>query len=49
MKYQYNFYRDHLNVLRIKLPDDIKLFADFIEDIATEQELDEYVEILKKS
>ncbi|MED4494579.1 tRNA-Val4 [Heyndrickxia coagulans] len=47
-EYQYNFYRDPLNVLRIKLPDDIKLFADFIEDIATEQELDEYVEDIEK-
>ncbi|MGQ4668590.1 tRNA-Val4 [Metabacillus halosaccharovorans] len=48
MKYHYNFYRDHHNVLRVKLPDSIKLFADFIEDISTQQELDEYVEDIKK-
>lgn len=48
MKYQYDFYRDHLNVLRLKLPDKIKLFADFIEEITTEQELVEYIEDIDK-
>lgn len=48
MKYSYEFYRDHLNILRIKLPDKIKLFADFIEDIATEQEVDEYLADIEK-
>lgn len=48
MKYIYSFYRDHLNILRIKLPDEVKFFADFIEDIATVKELDEYIEDIEK-
>ncbi|MFC7370767.1 tRNA-Val4 [Fictibacillus iocasae] len=48
MKYVYSLYRDHLDVLRIKLPDEIKIFSDFIEDITTEQEIDEYIEDIKK-
>jgi hypothetical protein len=43
MKYAYEFYRDHLEILRIKLPGEIELFADFIEDISTEQKADEYI------
>ncbi|MFJ7939202.1 tRNA-Val4 [Peribacillus sp. NPDC096622] len=43
MKYAYEFYRDHLDMLRIKLPGEIELFADFIEDIPTEQKADEYI------
>ncbi|MBT2646731.1 tRNA-Val4 [Bacillus sp. ISL-34] len=43
MKYSYEFYRDHLEMLRIKLPGEIELFADFIEDISTEQKADEYI------
>ncbi|MBJ7961804.1 tRNA-Val4 [Bacillus cereus group sp. N28] len=48
MKYIYSFYRDHLNILRIKLPDEVKFFTDFIEDIATVKELDEYIEDIEK-
>ncbi|MGP1910117.1 tRNA-Val4 [Metabacillus sp. JX24] len=48
MKYKVLFYRDHLNMLRIKLPDRVKLFTDFIEDISKAQELDEYVEDVEK-
>ncbi|MFF2496844.1 tRNA-Val4 [Peribacillus sp. NPDC058075] len=47
MKYAYEFYRDHLEILRIKLPGEIKLFADFIEDIPTEEEADEYITIVE--
>lgn len=43
MKYLTNFYRDHLNMLRIKLTDDVQLFSDFIEDVSTEEEIDEYI------
>ncbi|KWW21737.1 tRNA-Val4 [Peribacillus simplex] len=43
MKYSYEFYRDHLEMLRIKLPGEIELFADFIEDISIEQKADEYI------
>ncbi|MDQ0882390.1 tRNA-Val4 [Peribacillus sp. V2I11] len=47
MKYSYEFYRDHLDMLRIKLPGEIELFADFIEDIPTEEEADEYITIVE--
>ncbi|MGG0738481.1 tRNA-Val4 [Niallia taxi] len=43
MKYVKNFYRDHLNMLRIKLTDGVQLFSDFIEDVSTEEEIDEYI------
>ena len=43
MKYLKNFYRDHLNMLRIKLTDDVQLFSDFIEDVSTAVEIDEYI------
>ncbi|RAS72836.1 tRNA-Val4 [Priestia endophytica] len=43
MNYSYSFYRDHLNMLRIKLPENIELFSDFVEDISTEDEVDEYI------
>jgi hypothetical protein len=48
MKYLYKFYRDHLDLLRIKLPDEIELFSDFLEDITTEEEADEYIEYIEK-
>ncbi|MEB2493883.1 tRNA-Val4 [Peribacillus frigoritolerans] len=47
MKYSYHFFRDHVGTLRIKLSDEIKLFADFIEDIPTEEEADEYITIVE--
>ncbi|MFJ7853947.1 tRNA-Val4 [Peribacillus frigoritolerans] len=46
MKYLFEFFRDPFGTLRIKLSDEIKLFADFIEDIPTEEEADEYIEIV---
>jgi hypothetical protein len=48
MKYPYKFYRDHLDLLRIKLPDEIELFSSFVEDITTEEEVDEYIEYVEK-
>ncbi|MFP9130475.1 tRNA-Val4 [Niallia sp. BSM11] len=48
MKYLNSFYRDHLNMLRIKLTEDVQLFSDFIEDISTVQEIDEYIEEIDK-
>ncbi|MFS0765688.1 tRNA-Val4 [Peribacillus phoenicis] len=47
MKYPYEFFRDHLEMLRIKLPGEIELFADFIEDISTEQKTNEYITIVE--
>ncbi|WP_339200744.1 tRNA-Val4 [Peribacillus sp. FSL P2-0133] len=47
MKYAYEFYRDHLEMLRIKLPGEIELFADFIEDISTEQKAGEYIKVVE--
>ncbi|OXS69824.1 tRNA-Val4 [Priestia filamentosa] len=34
--------------MRIKLPDEIELFSDFVEDITTEEEADEYIEYVEK-
>ncbi|MDM5312620.1 tRNA-Val4 [Peribacillus frigoritolerans] len=47
MKYPYEFFRDHLEMLRVKLPGEIELFADFIEDISTEQKADEYIKVVE--
>lgn len=47
MKYAYEFYRDHLEMLRIKLLYEIELFADFIEDISTEQKAGEYIKVVE--
>src|SRR5699024_12465250 len=46
MKYKYKFYRDPLDSLRIKLPEQIDMFSDFIEQIATEDEVNEFIEII---
>ncbi|KAA6452049.1 tRNA-Val4 [Bacillus swezeyi] len=43
MKYLYEFKRDPLGYLRISLPKEISLFSDFIEDIPTTEEADEYL------
>ncbi|MED4072614.1 tRNA-Val4 [Priestia endophytica] len=48
MKCLYEFYRDHLDILRIKLSDEIELFSDFVKDITTEEEADEYLEYVEK-
>lgn len=46
MKYNYTLYRDHLGSLRIRLPEHIDMFSDFIGLIATEEEVNEYIQII---
>src|SRR5699024_5343405 len=46
MKYKYKFYRDPLDSLRIKLPEQIDMFSDFIGQIATEDEVNEFIQII---
>ncbi|ADC51495.1 hypothetical protein BpOF4_17270 [Alkalihalophilus pseudofirmus OF4] len=43
MKYYYEFNKDRLGNTRIVLPEKLSLFADFIEDISTVDEVDEYI------
>ena len=46
VRYKYKFYRDPLDSLRIKLPEQIDMFSDFIELIATEDRADEFIQII---
>src|SRR5699024_2502244 len=46
MKYKYKFYRDALDSLRIKLPEQIDMFSHFIGQIATEDEVNEFIQII---
>src|SRR5699024_7590623 len=46
VRYKYKFYRDPLDSLRIKLPEQIDMFSDFIEQIATEDRADEFIQII---
>src|SRR5699024_886235 len=48
MKYKYKFYRDPLESLRIKLPEQINMFSHFIVQIATENREDEFIQIIDK-
>src|SRR5699024_2223616 len=45
-KYKYKFYRDALDSLRIKLPEQIDMFSHFIGQIATEDEVNEFIQII---
>ncbi|SFC82898.1 hypothetical protein SAMN04488168_11056 [Bacillus sp. 491mf] len=45
MKYTYEFYRDGLGGLRIRLPKEIFIISHFLED-TLDDEVDEYVQIL---
>ncbi|ETE92495.1 TPA: EndoU domain-containing protein [Bacillus thuringiensis] len=47
MKYTYEFYRDGLGGLRIRLPKEISIISHFLEDIL-DDEADEYIQILDK-
>ncbi|MFO6495534.1 MULTISPECIES: hypothetical protein [Bacillus] len=47
MKYLYDFKRDPFGYLRISLPKEINIFSDFLEDIPTPEEADEYLEDLE--
>ena len=46
MRYKYKFYRDPLDSLRIKLPEQIDMFSDFIGQIATEDRANEFIQII---
>ncbi|MGG1243722.1 tRNA-Val4 [Bacillus cabrialesii] len=41
-----NFKRDPLGYLRVVLPTELEYFSDFIEDIVTLDEADEYLKII---
>lgn len=43
MKYSYEFREDPFGDLMIVLPEELSVFSDFIQDISTEQEVDEYI------
>ncbi|MTH54539.1 tRNA-Val4 [Bacillus mangrovi] len=43
MKYPYEFVKDPFGDLGIVLPEEISLFSDFIENVATEDQADEYI------
>ncbi|PEZ82955.1 tRNA-Val4 [Bacillus sp. AFS017274] len=48
MKYSYEFKKDPFGDLGIILPEEIFLFTDFIENIATVEQVDEYIEYIEK-
>jgi hypothetical protein len=48
LKYSYEFKKGPFGVLRITLPEKICLFADFIENIASEEQVDEYIGYIDK-
>lgn len=43
MKYEFSFYKDPLGTLRIKLPEEVDMFSDFIEEIATKELANEII------
>ncbi|MEY9869063.1 hypothetical protein ABIE66_004442 [Peribacillus sp. B2I2] len=48
MKYSYEFKKDPFGDLGIVLPEEICLFTDFIENIATVDQVDEYIDYIEK-
>lgn len=48
MRYSYEFKKDPFGDIGIVLPKEISLFSDFIENIATEEQVDEYIGYIKK-
>ncbi|QAA21595.1 hypothetical protein [Sporolactobacillus terrae] len=48
MKYSYEFKKDPFGDLGITLPEEISLFTDFIENIASEEQVDEYIGYIDK-
>ncbi|MCY9210032.1 tRNA-Val4 [Bacillus subtilis] len=44
MKYPYKFEEDPFGDLGIVLPEEISIFSDFIENIATEEQANEYID-----
>ncbi|MEW4289623.1 tRNA-Val4 [Rossellomorea marisflavi] len=47
MRYSYEFKEDPFGDLMIVLPEEFSVFSDFIQDISTEQEVDEYIGYIK--
>ncbi|MDQ0928542.1 hypothetical protein QFZ25_002602 [Bacillus atrophaeus] len=48
MKYSYKFEEDPFGDLGIVLPEEISIFSDFIENIATEEQANEYIDYIEK-
>lgn len=48
MRYSYEFKEDPFGDLEIVLPEEISIFSDFIQDISTEEEVDEYIGYIRK-
>lgn len=48
MKYPYKFEEDPFGDLGIVLPEEISIFSDFIENIATEEQANEYIDYIEK-
>lgn len=47
MKYSYELKKDPFGITRIVLPDEISILSDFVEDISTQEEMDEYIGYIK--
>lgn len=48
MKYPYELIKDLFGITRIVLPVEISILSDFVEDIPTEEEVDEYIGYIKE-
>ncbi|BEV41003.1 hypothetical protein BSB_40760 [Bacillus stercoris] len=48
MKYPYKFEEDPFGDVGIVLPEEISIFSDFIENIATEEQANEYIDYIEK-
>ncbi|OBA09100.1 tRNA-Val4 [Bacillus subtilis] len=48
MEYSFEFKRDPLGYLRVVLPIELEYFSDFIEDIVSVDEADEYLKIIQE-
>ncbi len=48
MKYSYKFEEDPFGDLGIVLPEEISIFSDFIENITTEEQANEYIDYIEK-
>ncbi|WP_420913145.1 tRNA-Val4 [Bacillus siamensis] len=47
MEYSFECKRDHLGYLRVVLPAELEYFSDFIEDIVSVAEADEYLKMIQ--
>nr|WP_326195139.1 tRNA-Val4 [Bacillus mojavensis] len=48
MEYSFEFKRDPLGYLRVVLPTELEYFSDFIEDIVSVDEADEYLKFIQE-